>query len=68
MKNIIAVLIVVLFTSSAFAGSCPMLAGKVSDKIEEAKKLHKAGMDAHSSGNHSKSEELLNKALNLFKS
>ena len=45
-----------------------MLAGKVETKIEEAKKLQKAGMDAHSSGDHAKSEELLNKALSLFKS
>ena len=68
MKNVIAMLIVVLFTGSAFAGSCPMLAGKVETKIEEAKKLQKAGMDAHPSGDHAKSEELLNKALSLFKS
>ena len=35
--------------------------------IEEAKKLHDEGMNAHKSGNHAKSEELLNKALQLFK-
>ena len=40
--------------------------------LEEAKrglkKLHDAGMKAHSDGKHGKSEELLNKALDLFKS
>ena len=68
MKNILLVLTLVVFSSSAFAGSCPMMAGKVKSKIEQAQKLHDAGMKAHSDGNHGKSEELLNKALDLFKS
>ena len=68
MKNILLVLTLIVFSSSAFAGSCPMMAGKVKSKIEQAQKLHDAGMKAHSSGDHGKSEELLNKALNLFKS
>ena len=67
MKNILIVLTFVVFSSSAFAGSCPMMAGKVKSKIEQAQKLHDAGMKAHSKGDHGKSEELLNKALNLFK-
>ena len=44
-----------------------MLAGKVDAKIKAAQKLHDEGMAAHSSGNHAKSEELLKKALDLFK-
>ena len=32
------------FSSSAFAGSCPMLAGKLQSKIEAAKKLHDEGV------------------------
>ena len=68
MKKIFLTLIILAFASSAYAGSCPMLAGKVQNKIEEAKKLHDEGMNAHKSGNHAKSEELLNKALELFKS
>ncbi len=68
MKKILIILAVTLFTSSAYAGSCPMLAGQVQSKIEQAKKLHDEGVKAHSSGNHAKSEELLNKALELFKS
>ena len=67
MKKIIIILAVTLLTSSAFAGSCPMLAGQVQSKIEQAKKLHDEGMKAHSSGNHAKSEEILKKALELFK-
>ncbi len=67
MKNILMVLAIVLFSSSAFAGSCPMLAKKLESKIEQAKKLHDQGVKAHSSGDHAKSEELLNKALGLFK-
>ncbi len=68
MKNILIILAIMLFSNSAFAGSCPMLANKVETKIEEAKKLHDEGVKAHSSGDHAKSEELLNKALDLFKS
>jgi len=68
MKKIFLTLIILAFASSAYAGSCPMLAGKVQNKIEEAKKLHDEGINAHKSGNHTKSEELLNKALELFKS
>tara|TARA_B100000963_G_C22114078_1_gene446141 strand:+ start:234 stop:482 length:249 start_codon:yes stop_codon:yes gene_type:complete len=67
MKNILIILAISLFSSSAFAGSCPMLAKKVETKIETAKKLHDQGVAAHSSGDHAKSEELLKKALELFK-
>ena len=68
MKNILVILFLLTFSSSAFAGSCPMMAGEVKSKIEQAQKLHDAGMKAHSDGDHGKSEELLNKALGLFKS
>ena len=68
MKNVLAALALILFSTSAFAGSCPMMAGKLKSKIEQAQKLHDEGMKAHSDGNHGKSEELLNKALGLFKS
>ena len=68
MKKILLSLILIIFSTSAFAGSCPMMAAKLKSKIEQAQKLHDAGMKAHSDGNHGKSEELLNKALDLFKS
>ncbi len=67
MKNILIALTLIIFSSSAFAGSCPMMAGKLKSKIEQAQKLHDDGMKAHSAGDHGKSEELLNKALGLFK-
>ncbi len=67
MKKILIVLVLSIFSSSAFAGSCPMLAGKVDSKIKAAQKLRSEGMAAHSSGDHAKSEELLKKALDLFK-
>ena len=67
MKKTLIILAITLFSSSAFAGSCPMLAGKVESKIEAAKKLHEEGVKAHSNGDHAKSEELLKKALDLFK-
>ena len=68
MKNILILLTFILFTSSAYAGSCPMMAKKLDSKIEEAVKMRDAGMKAHEAGDHSKSEELLNNAMNLFKS
>ena len=68
MKKILILLTLVLFTGSAYAGSCPMMAKKLDSKIEEATKMRDAGMKAHEAGDHSKSEELLNKAMELFKS
>ena len=68
MKKIIITLCIVLFTSSAYAGSCPMMAKNIDDKIKKAQELRDQGMDAHKAGDHAKSEELLNKALDLFKS
>ncbi len=67
MKKIMLILTLIAFSSSAYAGSCPMLAGKLESKIEQAKKLHEDGMKAHKSGNHAQSEKLLKQALNLFK-
>ena len=67
MKKLALILSFVIFTSSAFAGSCPMMAKGVDAKIAEAQKLRDAGMKAHDSGNHAKSEELLGKALEMFK-
>ena len=68
MKKIIITLCIVLFTSSAYAGSCPMIAKNIDDKIKKAQELRDQGMDAHKAGDHAKSEELLGKALDLFKS
>ena len=68
MKKIVVTLFLVLFTSSVFAGSCPMMAKNIDDKIEEAQKLRDAGVKAHEDGKHAESEKLLNQALKLFKS
>ncbi len=67
MKKLTIILSFVLFTSSVFAGSCPMMAKGVDAKIAEAQELRNAGVKAHESGDHAKSEELLNKALEMFK-
>ena len=67
MKKFLVVTFMILFSGSAFAGSCPMMAKNIDAKIAEARELKDAGMKAHESGDHAKSEELLNKALNLFK-
>jgi len=68
MKNFLILSMLVLFTGSAYAGSCPMIAKNLDSKIEEAQKMRDAGMKAHEAGDHAKSEELLNKAMDLFKS
>tara|TARA_B100000780_G_scaffold173252_1_gene121311 strand:- start:382 stop:588 length:207 start_codon:yes stop_codon:yes gene_type:complete len=68
MKNFLILTMLVLFTSSAYAGSCPMIAKNLDSKIEEATKMRDAGMKAHEAGDHAKSEDLLNKAMELFKS
>ena len=67
MKKIALVLSVLLFSGSAFAGSCPMMAKKLDAKIAEAQELRDAGMKAHDGGEHKKSVDLLNKALEMFK-
>ena len=68
MKKIVITLCLVLFASSAFAGSCPMMAKNIDEKIKKAQELRDQGMDAHNAGDHAKSEKLLNEALALFKS
>ena len=39
MKKLFLVITLVLFSNSAFAGSCPMLWGKIDSKLEEIQKL-----------------------------
>ena len=68
MKKIVITLFLVLFTSSVYAGSCPMMSKNIDDKIAEAQMLRDQGMAAHDAGDHAKSEELLGKAMELFKS
>jgi hypothetical protein len=60
--------IIIVVNRKENAGSCPMMAKKLDSKIEEATKMREAGMKAHEAGDHSKSEEILNKAMELFKS
>jgi len=45
-----------------------MMIKSLDDKIIEAQTLRDQGKAAHDAGDHGKSEELLNKALKLFKS
>ena len=60
-------LFLVLFTSAVYAGSCPMMAKSLDDKIADAQTLRDQGMAAHEAGDHAKAEELLGKAMELFK-
>ena len=67
MQKLSIILIMLLFSNSAFAGSCPIMAKKVEEKISSAQKLYEEGVNAHSMGNHGESEKLLKEALDLFK-
>ena len=67
MKKLITVLMLVFFTSSVYAGSCPKMAAKIDGKIKNAQELRDDGMKAHELGDHAKSEKLLKQALALFK-
>ena len=66
MKKLALSLFFVLITNTAYAGSCPMLWGEVDSKLSKIKELRDAGKKAHDSGDHAKSEELLNKALSML--
>tara|TARA_B100000131_G_scaffold174782_1_gene168899 strand:+ start:157 stop:363 length:207 start_codon:yes stop_codon:yes gene_type:complete len=68
MKKLALILTLLFFTSSAYAGSCPMLWGKIDSKISEIQKLRDAGKKAHDEGDHAKSEKLLKEALALLNS
>ena len=80
MKKIILSIVLVVFASSAFAGSCPMLWGELdseikiakqsgmsTDKIDLIQKMRDSGKKAHDDGDHAKSEILLSEALELIK-
>ena len=67
MQKLSIILIMLFFSNSTFAGSCPMMAKNVEEKISSAQKLYEEGVNAHSMGNHGESEKLLKQALDLFK-
>ena len=81
MKNILSIFIFILLSTKAFSYSCPMLweeldyeinsaknTGVSLEKIKKIQKLRDDGVKAHDDGNHEKSEELLNEALEMIKS
>ena len=77
MKKIFITISFLLISNVAFAGSCPMLWGKIDSNINNVvdnelkvkiQELRDAGKKAHSDGDHSGSEKLLNEALSLINS
>ena len=75
MKKLFLSIYLILISNFAFAGSCPMLWGKVDSNINSVadkelkvkiQELRDAGEKAHSNGDHSESEKLLNEALSLI--
>ena len=77
MKKLFISIYFLLITNVAFAGSCPMLWGKIDSSINNVadkelkvkiQELRDAGEKAHSNGDHSKSEKLLNEAISLINS
>ena len=80
MKKIIVTLAFVIFTTSAYSYSCPMLWGEIDEllktadangktaaQIEEIKTLRNKGKKAHDEASHEMSEIFLKKALNMLK-
>ena len=77
MKKHFISIFFLLISNVAFAGSCPMLWGKIDSSINNVadeklkvkiQELRDAGKKAHSDGDHSESEKLLNEALSLISS
>ena len=81
MKKIFLIFAFIAITSKAFSYSCPMLweeldfeinlaknSGMSLEKIKKIKELRDDGVKAHDEGNHEKSDEILNKALEMIKS
>ena len=77
MKKSLISIFFLLISNVAFAGSCPMLWGKIDTSIKNVadeklkvkiQELRDAGKNAHSDGDHSESEKLLNEALSLINS
>ena len=77
MKKVFISIYFLLISNAALAGSCPMLWGKIDSDIknvadEELKvkiqELRDSGKIAHTDGDHSESEKLLNEALSLINS
>ena len=77
MKKLFISIFFLLISNVAFAGSCPMLWGKIDTSIKNVadeklkvkiQELRDAGKKAHSDGDHSGSEKLLNEALSLINS
>ena len=75
MKKYLLSICFVLIANISLAGSCPMLWNKVDFKINDitdenlklkVQELRDEGEKAHSDGDHSKSEKLLNEALDLI--
>ena len=77
MKKLFITIFFSLISNAALAGSCPMLWGKIDSNINNVadkelkvkiQELRDAGKKAHSDGDHSGSEKLLNEALSLISS
>ena len=77
MKKLFISIYFLLISNAALAGSCPMLWGKIDSSVNNVadkelkvkiQELRDAGEKAHSNGDHSKSEKLLNEAISLINS
>ena len=77
MKKLFISIYLILISNVAFAGSCPMLWSKIDSSINNVadkdlklkiQELRDAGEKAHSNGDHSESEKLLNEAISLINS
>ena len=66
MKKLLIVMLLLVFTSSAYSNSCPLMLKKINEKIEQVEKLRDEAWKAHQSGDHAKADELFEEAMELF--
>lgn len=79
-RKLFAALVLVAFSSSAFASSCPLLMTEIDtalkdpavaqrlseDQLAEARQLREQGEEAHRAGDHAQSVETLNRAKEIL--
>jgi hypothetical protein len=80
IRKLSASLLFILFSSLAFASSCPLFMGQIDEaladraveqrlseeQLEEVRKLRGQGEEAHRAGDHAKSMEALGRAKQIL--
>lgn len=79
-KKVLASMLLIAFSSFAFAASCPLYMGEIDEalddpavqqrlseeELEEVRELREEGEEAHQAGDHEKSMEALTRAKEIL--